>query len=182
VPVEAEFDDEERGEGEGDDAYGGEGVAEVRPVARPKVEDAAGNEGEGDRVGADHPLAVLGDVAVARGDDGGGGADHPGRGLHGGAGEPGAPVGEGDSGEGAYEDGEEVDAAEDAVELDVPLAEAGGEVERADEEGEGSGEGVRDEERVVGDDLEAVGVVHRVVGEEEDFRGDEDEEGDEADG
>jgi len=86
VPVEADVDDQDGGEGEGDDADGGEGVAEVAPVAGPEVEYAAGDEGKGDGVGARHPLAVDGDLAVTRGDHGGSSADNPGGGLHGGSG------------------------------------------------------------------------------------------------
>ena len=55
--------------------------------AGPEVEDAVGDEGEGDGVGADHPLAVDGDVAVARGDEGDEGAEDPERDLDDDAGE-----------------------------------------------------------------------------------------------
>ena len=86
APVEAEVHDKQRGKSEGDDTDGGEGVAEMAPVTGPEVEHTAGDEGKGDGIGAGHPLAVLDDLAVARGDEGGGGADHPSGGLHGGPG------------------------------------------------------------------------------------------------
>ena len=90
---------------------------EVAPVTGPEVEHTAGDEGKGDGVGAGHPLAVLDDLAVARGDEGGGGADDPGGGLHGGSGEARTAAGEGDPGCGADKDGDDVDAAEDAMDL-----------------------------------------------------------------
>src|SRR5580658_2628210 len=49
----------------------GELIGREIEETRPEVEYAIGDEGEGDGVGADHPLAVDGDVAVARGDEGG---------------------------------------------------------------------------------------------------------------
>ena len=55
------------------------------------------------------------------------------------------------------------------MELKVPFADARGKINGADEESEDSGEGVGDEERAVGDDLQTVGVVHGVVGDEENF-------------
>ena len=53
----------------------------MAPVAGPEIEHAAGDEGKRDCIGANHPLAMLGDLAVTRGDEGGGGADDPGGGL-----------------------------------------------------------------------------------------------------
>ena len=99
VPVEADVHDKQRGKGEGNDADCGEGVAEVAPVAGPEVKHAAGDEGKCDGVRAGHPLAVLDDLAVARGDEGGGGADHPRRSLHGGSGEARTSPGESDPSE-----------------------------------------------------------------------------------
>src|ERR1700722_10742574 len=86
APVEPEVHDKQRGKSEGDDTDGGEGVAKMAPVTGPEVEHAAGDEGKGDGIGARHPLAVLCDLAVARGEEGGAGAAHPGGGLHGGSG------------------------------------------------------------------------------------------------
>ena len=67
MPVEAEVDDKKRSKGEGDDADGGEWVAKMAPVSRPKIENAAGDEGKHDSVGASHPLAMMYDLAVTRG-------------------------------------------------------------------------------------------------------------------
>jgi hypothetical protein len=49
------------------------------------------------------------------------------------------------------------------MEFQVAGTEARGELERAGDEGEGAGDGVRDEEGAVVDELEAVGVVGGVV-------------------
>ena len=91
---------------------------------------------------------------------------------------PPSSMNEGEGGGG--EDGEDVDAAQDAVKFQVAGAKARGELERTSDEGEGAGDGVRDEEGAVVDELKAVGVVERVVEGEEEFGGDEDEECGEA--
>ena len=52
------------------------------------------------------------------------------------------------------------------MELEVTLADPRGEIDGADQESEDSGERMRDEEMAVGDDLQTVGVVHRIVGDE----------------
>jgi len=132
APVEAEVDDEQRGEGEGDDAHGREAVAEVAPVTGPEVEHTAGDEGKGDGVGTGHPLAVLDDLAVTRGDEGGGGADDPGGGLPAGSREAGTAACESDSGCGADKDGDDVNAAEDAMEFQETVADPRGEIDGAD--------------------------------------------------
>ena len=85
MPVEAQVYQEQRGEGEGDDADGGQAVAKMAPVTRPQVEYTAGDEGKRDGIGTGHPLAMLDDLAVARRNDGRGGADDPRGGLHGGS-------------------------------------------------------------------------------------------------
>ena len=169
APVEAEVDDEQRGEGEGDDAHGREAVAEVAPVTGPEVEHTAGDEGKGDGVGTGHPLAVLDDLAVTRGDEGGGGADNPGCGLSAGSGEAGTAVGEGDSGRGAHKDRDNVDTPKNTMEFQITLADPRREIDGADQESEDSGERVGDEEAAVGDDLQTVGVVHGVIGDEKNF-------------
>jgi hypothetical protein len=51
---------------------------------------------------------MLGDLAVARGDDGGGGADHPGGALHRSPWQARAAGGKGDPGQGTDKDGDEV--------------------------------------------------------------------------
>jgi len=83
----------------------------MAPVAGPEVEHTAGDERKRDGIGAGHPLAMLDDLAVARGDKGGGGADDPGSGLHGGSREARTAAGESDPGCGADEDGDDVDAS-----------------------------------------------------------------------
>src|ERR1700733_8804423 len=134
VPVEAEVDDQQGCKREGDDADCGQNVAKMAPVRRHEVQNAAGDEGKGDGVGASHPLAVLDNLAVARGEEGGGGADHPCCGLHGGSWQARTAPGESDPREGADKDGYDVDAAEDAMELDVTLADPRGEIDGADQQ------------------------------------------------
>jgi len=41
---------------------------------------------------------------------------------------------------------------------------------------------MRDQETAIGDDLQTIGVVHRVIGDKKNFRGDEDEERGETEG
>src|ERR1700722_6795647 len=94
APVEGEVDNKQGSERESDDADGGEGVAKVAPVAGPGIGPRAGDENKGDRIGANHPSAMLGDLAVTRGYKGGGGADDPGGGLHRSSGHAGAAGGE----------------------------------------------------------------------------------------
>ena len=110
-----------------------------------------------------------GDLAVTRGDEGGGGADDPGGGLHGGSWHAGAAGGEGDPGQGTDKDGDDVDAAEDAMEFQVTLAKARRELHRAGQESDDAAECMGDEETAVGDNLQTVGVVHRVIGDEKNF-------------
>ena len=101
VPVEPEVHDKQRDKSKGDHTDGGERVAEVAPVTRPKVEHSAGDEGERDGVGTGHPLTMLDDLAITRGDEGGGGTDDPGCGLPAGSGKARTAGGEGDSGSSA---------------------------------------------------------------------------------
>ncbi len=68
------------------------------------------------------------------------------------------------------------------MELEVTLADPGREIDGADKESKGSCERMRDEEMAIGNDLEPVGVVHRIVGVEEHFRSNEDEERRETEG
>ena len=169
APVEAEVDDKQRNERKRDDADGGEGVAKMAPVAGPEIEHAAGDEGKRDCIGTSHPLAMLDDLTITRGDQGGGGADDPGGGLHGGSWQAGAAGGEGDPGEGTDKDADDVDAAEDAMEFQVTLAKARRELNRTGQESDDAAECMGDEEMAVGDDLQTVGVVHRVIGDEKSF-------------
>ena len=121
-------------------------------------------------------MAMLDDPAVARRDKRGSGADNPGSRLHGGSGEARTAGGEVDTGCGADKDGDDVDAAENAMELQMMLAYPRGEIDGADQESENSGKCVRNQEAAVGDDLQTVGVIHRIVGNKKNFGCDEDEE------
>jgi hypothetical protein len=62
------------------------------------------------------------------------------------------------------------------MQLEVPLANPRGEIDGADQESEDSGECMRDEKMAVGDNLQTVGVIHGIVGDEKNFRSDEDKE------
>jgi len=141
----------------------------MAPVAGPEIEHAARDEGKRDGVGTNHPLAMLGDLAVTCGDEGGGGADDPSGGLHGGSWHAGAAGGEGDPGESADKDGDDVDAAENAMEFQVTLAKSRRELYRAGQKSDDAAECMWDEEMAVGDDLQTVGVVHGVIGDEKNF-------------
>ena len=94
----------------------------MAPVKRPQVEHAAGDKGKRNCIGTCHPLAVLLDLAVARGDEGGAGTDDPGGCLHGGSWQSGAAGGESDAGQGSAKDREDVHAAEEAMKLQVTPA------------------------------------------------------------
>ncbi len=82
-------------------------------------------------------------------------------------GRPGRPASESDPREGTDKHGDDVDAAEDAMELEVTRADPRREIDWADQKSQDSGESMRDEEMAVGDDLQTIGVVHRVIGDEE---------------
>ena len=169
APVEAKLDDKQGSEREDDEADSGEGIAKMAPVEGPEIEHAAGDEGKRDCIGANHPLAMPGDLAVTRTDEGGGGADDPGRGMHAGSWHAGTAGGEGDPGQGTDKDGDDVDAAEDAMEFQVTLAKARRELHRAGQESGDAAECMGDQEMAVGDDLQTVGVVHGVIGDEKSF-------------
>jgi hypothetical protein len=117
----------------------------MAPVGRHKIEHTARHEGKRDRIGARHPLAMHGDLAVARGNEGGGGADHPRSGLHGGSGEARTAGSERDPGEGPYKDAKDIDAAEDAMELQVALAKSCRELDGTGQQSDGAAERMRDE-------------------------------------
>ncbi len=132
------------------------------------------DEIEGEDVGTDHPLAMDDELPVARGEEGGQGAEEP-EGGH-----DDVPEGEDAAGLAQREDtcqgsrdgdGDDIDAAEDAVALEVAGAEAGGEEEWAEGDGDGSGEYVGREEEKFADEIGAVfaGLVQEgKVGIEED--------------
>lgn len=141
----------------------------MTPVRWHEVQNAARDEGKGDGIGAGHPLAMLDDLAVARGEEGGGGADHPRSGLHGGSGEARTSPGESDPSERTDKNGNHVYAAENAMEREMTLADPRGEIDGTDQEREDSSERMGDEEAAVGDDLETVGMVHGVIGYKENF-------------
>jgi hypothetical protein len=60
-------------------------------------------------------------------------------------------------------------AAEDAMEFQVPLAKARRELYRTGQESDDTAERMGDENMAVGDDLQTVGVVHGVIGDEKGF-------------
>lgn len=182
VPVKAKVNDQQGCKCEGDDADCGQDVAEVAPVCGHKIEHPAGDEGKSDRIGTGHPLAMYDDLAVARGDEGCGGADHPRCCLHGSSGEARTAPGKSDTCERTDENGNHVYAAENAMEREMVLPNPRGEIDWSDQESDESGERMGDEEAAVGDHLETVGMVHGVIGDKENFRGNEDEKRREAEG
>ncbi|HTW45030.1 MAG TPA: hypothetical protein VMD58_05750 [Acidobacteriaceae bacterium] len=169
APVQAEVHNQQRGKREGDDADSGEGVAEVAPVAGPEVEHAAGDEGECYGVGAGHPLAVLDYLPVARGEEGSRRADDPGGSLHGGSGQAWTTVGKGNPGGSADKDTDDIDTSENAMKLEVTLAKSRRELDGATQEGDRAAECMRDQKMPVRDDLQTVGVIHGIVGDEQNF-------------
>lgn len=149
--MEGDVGDEDGHEGNEDDGRCEAGTSEVIPRG-DGLEDASTHEGEGDGVGADHPLAVLPNVAIARGEDGGSGGDEPCSSLNGsGDGEVdglgGVIVGcHGDGERGGKEDGPGIDAAQYPMKLRAFEAQAAGELQRADEQGGDSPDDVRDDQ------------------------------------
>jgi hypothetical protein len=132
MPIEADFDDQQRGKREGNYTDCGQDIAKVAPVGGHKIEHAAGDEGKGDRIGTSHPLAVRNDLAITRSDKSPSGADHPGCGLHGGSGKARTARCESDTRERTDEHRDNVDAAENAMELAVTLADSRGEIDGTD--------------------------------------------------
>ena len=84
-------------------------------------------------------------------------------------GSSGAARGERDAGRGAPKNREDVDAAEKAMKSQVTPAKTRGELQRAGQEREESTECVRDEKMTVRDHLQAIRVVHGVIGNQKYF-------------
>jgi hypothetical protein len=181
VPVEVDVGEEEIADREEEEieSEGGRGHVEV---ARDGIGDAGDEEVQSEDVGAGHPLAMRGELAVAGGDEGGEGAEKPDD-RHDSIGEHHGHAGGAEfeiEGEGCGDgDRDDVDAAHDAVTLEVSRTETGGEEEWAEEHGEQSGSGMRDEEKAVVDEPRGVGVG---VGDDGVLGEDEDGDGGEADG
>ncbi len=148
----------------------------MAPVAGPEIEYAARDEGKRDGIGPSHPLAMLDDLAVARGEESSGSANHPRGCLHRGSWQTGAAGGEGDPGERAYKHADHVDAAQHAMDLQVTLPKTRRELQRSGHQSDDAGECMRNKELAVRDDLQTVGVVHGVIGNEKNFRSDEDKQ------
>jgi hypothetical protein len=175
APVHAEIAEQNRAEGDGDDE---DDVCRVRevPVAGPEVEQARGDERKGDGVRSHHPLPVLRDLAVARCKESGDGADDPRPCLHTGCGKERMAGADGQGQNSGQQHRSHIDPAKDAVKGPPALAQTRGELRGAAEQRERAEDRMRNEQMSVGDQLQTVAVVHRVVGDEEDFAGDEDEE------
>ena len=181
APVEVDVGEEEIADGDEHQIQGKRALGHVE-VARDRVWDAGDEEVQGEDVGANHPLAMRDDLAVAGGEECGEGAEEPddrhytvGE-HHGYAGGTEFEI-EGDGcGDG---DADAIHAAHDAVALEVSRAETGGEEEGTEEHCEQTGRGVREEEETVVDEPPRVRVRvsdDGVLGE------DEDGDGGEADG
>jgi hypothetical protein len=172
APVEVEVGQEEIAAAEEEEGEG-EGVVRHVEEGGDGIKDAGEDEVEGEDVGANHPLAVDLDLAVAGGEESSEGAEEPeGCGNSVGEEEAGAAVVLQDECSGSRDgDGDDVDTAHDAVPFKVSLAEAGGEEEWTEDGREDSGDDVRDEEDDVLDELGAVvaGLIEeRKIGEDKD--------------
>ena len=98
-------------------------------------------------------MAMLNDLTITRGDQGGGGTDDPGGGLHGGSWQARAAPGESNPGQGTHKDADDINPAEDAMESQVALAKARRELYWTSQESDDAGKRMGDEEVAVGDDL-----------------------------
>src|SRR5271168_1094272 len=74
APVEVDVGEEEIADGEEEKVEGEGGRGHVE-VARDRIGDTGDEEVQGEDVGADHPLAMRGELAVAGGDESGEGAE-----------------------------------------------------------------------------------------------------------
>lgn len=119
---------------------------------------------------------MLGDLAVSRCEKCSQCAENPSAGLHAGPREEWSACADDHGDDSGEENGENVDTAKDAVEGKISLAEALGELERTADQSEGAEEGVWEQQVAIGNEVDAVLVVERVIGNEKDFVGDEDEE------
>ena len=157
APVEGDFGDKEIEGGEEGQSEGETGLGHIE-VGGQEIEEAGEDEVEGEDIGANHPLAVDLDLAVASGEERDQGAEEPKDGGDSvGEEEEGAPVVLQDEGSGSRDgDGDDVDAAHDAVPFKVSLAEARGEEEGSEDGCEDSCDDVWDEEDDVLDELGAV--------------------------
>ncbi len=150
APIQCEVGNEDSHEGDQDGGDCAAGDIEMIPC-RYRLQDTCADKGEGEGVGADHPLAVLLDVAVARGEEGGSSGKEPRSALNGGASYEQAGSGDmfGDGHEdgerGSDEDGRDINAAEYPMELRVAAAETAGELQRAAEQGSEAAGDMRDE-------------------------------------
>lgn len=75
-PMEADVRNEDGEESDEDDLHGEAGLAVAIPCG-DGLQHPRPDKGEGERVGANHPLAMLRDVAVARREECGCGGNHP---------------------------------------------------------------------------------------------------------
>ena len=112
---------------------------------------------------------MLRNLTIARGNKRRGGADHPCSCLHGSPGKTRAAGREGDSRVGPNKHGDNVDQAQGTMESEMTLAYPRGEIDGADQEGQGSRECMWDQEMAVGNNLQPIGVVHGVISDKENF-------------
>ena len=103
-----------------------------------------------------------------------------GGGLHRCSGQAGASRCEGDACERADDDGDDIEFSGEAMQAQIARAESRRELQRSGEERERACERVRNQELTVGDHLKAIGVIHRVIDEQERLGRDDDEERREA--
>lgn len=164
LPLEDDVGEEEREGYAGPDHGFYCGLAQIFPTGEA-AEYADFEEDDGDGEAADHPLAVLLDLSSEDEHEGDGGGGEPESGVDG--------SGDAEGTRGAHalleildvgaerggdEDAGDIDAADDAVEFGVTLAKAIGELHRAEDEGAGAGDAVREQPPLKGLDMRPFGI------------------------
>lgn len=123
MPTEGDIGQEKGKDGDNDDGESELIVGHIRPC-RPEVEEANADKGKGDGVRASHPLAMLGYLAVARGEKSGECAEDPRSGLDVGGDLDPVPLSKDESDACRNENGKDINATEDAVQPEVLLPDA----------------------------------------------------------
>src|SRR5579863_5985318 len=121
-PVKAQFDEKQRSESKGDDTHRREAVAQMTPVPRPQIEHSARDKRKRHRIRTSHPLAMLDELPIARGDECGDGADDPRCRLHRSSRQTGPACCQRDPSKGADKHRNDVHTAQHTMEFEIALA------------------------------------------------------------
>ena len=157
APVERKIGSEHCKERCGDIDDGEGRIAQV-DVSRPAIGKSQQYEGERDRIGADHPLAVLHDLAIPRCKEGRQGADHPGTRMNALADEEVAAGREEQSQHCGQKNRRHVDTTKHPMEAKVPSAETRGKLSGTAQESQGTEKYVWDEQIAIANEVIAVVV------------------------